>query len=153
MSRIGRVVLYGLGTICVLGIILYLTLHIFLTAQSQPQPRGPYLQSVTPNSIWVVWETTSPSTGKVEYGLTPELGKVVEEIEPFLHHEVQLTGLKPYTDYYYRVDRGKVAKFRTATDTNYRELELPRFCGQYPTILSCSTGMFNFIPHRGCIAD
>jgi hypothetical protein len=119
MSRIGRVVLYGLGIICALVIILFVTIHIFLTMRNQPQPRGPYLQSVTPNSIWVMWETTSPSTGKVEYGLTPELGQVVEEIEAVLHHELQLTGLTPYTDYYYRVDRGKVAKFRTAADTNY----------------------------------
>jgi hypothetical protein len=108
-----RLSLFILGVICLL-VIIFLALHIFLVNQNLPQPRGPFLQSVTPNSIWVVWETTSPLTGQVEYGLTSELGQVVEENDDVLHHEVQLIGLKPYTNYYYRVDKGEVAKFRTA---------------------------------------
>jgi hypothetical protein len=114
---IRRVGLFILGAICFL-VIAFFALDSYLTQQEQPQPRGPFLQSVTPDSIWVVWETTSPSTGRVEYGLTSELGQVVEENEDVLHHEVQLTGLRPYTEYYYRVDKGKVAKFRTAADSD-----------------------------------
>lgn len=105
----------------------YSTLHVFIISQDQPQPRGPYLQSVTPNSVWVVWDTTSQSMGKVEYGLSPELGEVTEESESVLHHAVQLTGLKPYTEYYYRVDRSKVAKFRTAADRNDQEFHFAVF--------------------------
>jgi predicted phosphodiesterase len=118
MPRVRRIVLYGLGSICVLAVVLYLAIHIYVTRQNQPQPRGPYLQSVTPDSIWVLWDTTSPLSGRVEFGLTPELGQVVEEHEDVLHHEVKLTGLKPYTDYYYRVDKGKMAKFRTAAESD-----------------------------------
>ena len=113
--RINQIGLFILGAICLL-VILYFVLHIFMIIQNRPQSRGPFLQSVTPESIWVVWETTSLSTGQVEYGLTSELGQVVKENGDVLHHEVQLTGLKPYTNYYYRVDKGKVAKFRTAAD-------------------------------------
>jgi predicted phosphodiesterase len=123
MSRIGRFVLYGVGFLGVLAAILFLALYIFVTERNQPHPRGPYLQSVTPTSIWVAWKTTSPSIGKVEYGLTPELGMVVEENTAVLQHHVQLTGLKPYTDYYYRVNKGKVAKFRTAADTNHNNFQ------------------------------
>ena len=100
MSRGWRAVLYGF---CALGLILiaaYSTLHIWQIQRKQPQRRGPYLQSVSPNSVWVVWDTTRPLTGVVEYGLTSELGQVTEEVkelEGSLHHEVQLTGLQPYT--------------------------------------------------------
>lgn len=76
--------------------------------------RGPYLQSVTPDSIWVVWDTKEPSPGRIEYGDTAALGSVVEGEQPVTHHELQITGLKPYTNYYYRLDGSRVAHFRTA---------------------------------------
>jgi phosphodiesterase/alkaline phosphatase D-like protein len=53
-----------------------------------------------------VWDTVEPSTGLIEYGLSPELGQVMEEHGAALHHELQLSGLQPYTDYYYQVDGG-----------------------------------------------
>jgi DNA repair exonuclease SbcCD nuclease subunit len=65
-----------------------------------------------------VWDTKESSTGLVEYGLTRELGQMAGENVAALHHEVQLIGLEPYTDYYYRVERGKVAKFRTAANSD-----------------------------------
>ena len=76
--------------------------------------RGPYLQSVTPDSIWVVWDTSQPSTGRLEYGLTTELGQVVVENQESTHHELQLTGLQPYTSYTYQVNGGRQGSFHTA---------------------------------------
>jgi hypothetical protein len=120
MSRIGRVILYGLCAAILLVIVGYSALLIFgavrIRTERQPQPRGPYLQSVTADSVWVVWDTAAPATGRVEYGPTRELGRVVEENEAALHHEVQLTGLKPYAVYYYRVAGVEAASFRTAAD-------------------------------------
>jgi hypothetical protein len=81
---------------------------------ARPHARGPYLQSVTPNSVWVVWDTTRPASSQVAYGLTEDLGEVARAGGTGLHHAVQLTGLQPYTTYHYRVDGGKVASFRTA---------------------------------------
>jgi predicted phosphodiesterase len=81
---------------------------------ARPHARGPYLQSVTPDSVWVVWDTTRPVMGQVEYGLTPDLGQVARSDVNGLHHAVQLTGLQPYTLYHYRVDQGTLATFRTA---------------------------------------
>jgi predicted phosphodiesterase len=68
--------------------------------------------------VWIVWDTLEPNIGRVEYGLTREFGQVVEENEAALHHEVQLTELKPYTDYFYRIEKGRVAQFRTAADSD-----------------------------------
>ena len=123
MSRMRRALLIGLGTICVLSIVLYSALQLWLAERSRPQARGPYLQSVTPDSVWVVWDTKESTTGLVEYGLTHELGQRVGENVAGLHHEVQLTGLLPYTEYYYRIEKGKGGKFRTAANsdhTNFR---------------------------------
>jgi 3',5'-cyclic AMP phosphodiesterase CpdA len=54
----------------------------------------------------------------VQYGETEALGEGVNENEAHLHHEIQLTGLEPYTLYYYRVDGDRVGSFRTAPDSN-----------------------------------
>jgi len=117
-SRIGRIIIYVVGTLGILIVLIFFLLNFYITQQQRPQPRGPYLQSVTPHSIWVVWETTEPTIGRVEYGLTPDLGWVVEEKTPVLRHAVQLKGLDPYTDYYYRVDLDEIARFRTAGDSS-----------------------------------
>ena len=64
--------------------------------------RGPYLQNVERGSIWVVWDTAQSSTGWVAYGPTAALGQVAVESQAALHHQVQLSGLADYTEYYYR---------------------------------------------------
>ncbi len=72
----------------------------------------PYLQSATPNSIWVSWKTTSGSDSLVEYGVTAEQlehkvsGNVQTLASDYLYHSVQLTGLKAETRYFYRVTTG-----------------------------------------------
>ena len=88
-------------------------LGLLLPACAGAPRRGPYLQSVTPTSIWVVWDTEDAGLGRVEYGLTEQLGQVVEETHPTTHHEVQLSGLQPYTQYYYRLPGGRTNRFRT----------------------------------------
>jgi predicted phosphodiesterase len=54
----------------------------------------------------------------MQYGQTKELGQEAQENEVALHHAIQLTGLEPYTVYYYRIDGGSIASFRTAPDSN-----------------------------------
>ena len=68
--------------------------------------RGPYLQSVTTNTIIVVWETDQPSQGEVAYGETEEHGSSVADstITMGTGHAVTLTGLEPYAAYHYRVE-------------------------------------------------
>ena len=86
---------------------------VFWVRRSSP-PHGPYLQSVTTDSIWIVWDTRQPSIGRLEYGLTSAMGKLALEQQTSTHHELQLTGLEPYTRYFYQVDRHKVSSFLTA---------------------------------------
>jgi predicted phosphodiesterase len=76
--------------------------------------RGPYLQSVTPSSVWVVWDTAAAAIGRVAYGPTPALGITASQEQPEAHHEVQLTGLAPGSVYYYSVNQGETASFHSA---------------------------------------
>lgn len=71
----------------------------------------PYLQDATPNSIYIMWETTSGTESTVEWGTTPALGNSTSGSAQtgFLTsqiHDTQLSGLSPDTRYYYRVKTG-----------------------------------------------
>jgi len=111
-SRVLQGVRYALGILALIAAASYAV--VTLCSADWSTWRGPYLQSVTSDSVWVVWDTIEPSIGLVEYGLTPELGSIAEEGQAASHHEVQLTGLSPQSIYHYRVDGGKMAHFRTA---------------------------------------
>jgi hypothetical protein len=109
-------------TILLLCGLIVTLLYIILPGLLSP-PRGPYLQSVTPDSVWVVWDTRDATRGWVEFGTTRALGQMTQEAQEARHHEVQLSGLQPYTNYYYRVDGGRIASFRSAAapdQTTYR---------------------------------
>jgi len=110
LPRLGRSALHIL---C--NLLLFALIGTLLAVPSKATLlRGPYLQSVTSDSVWVVWDTAEPSVGRVEYGSTPRWGQVVTEEQEALHHQVQLTGLIPGTVYHYRVDNKIAASFRTA---------------------------------------
>ncbi|WP_425235044.1 fibronectin type III domain-containing protein [Ulvibacterium sp.] len=69
----------------------------------------PYIQDAEPNSIKIMWETDKGDESIVEWGSTPKLGKKSKgkafdvNFGPSRLHEVELTGLKRFTTYYYRV--------------------------------------------------
>src|SRR4051794_14034544 len=83
----------------------------------------PYLQSVTPDSIWVGWRTDSGTEATVSYGLSADsLDQTVSGTNQVLAasynwHSVPLNGLRPGTYYYYKVktgaDESAVHRFRT----------------------------------------
>ncbi len=74
----------------------------------------PYLQDAEPTSIKIMWETSSEGESIVEWGRTPKLAENTSgtsykvDYGPSRLHEVQLTGLKRFTEYYYRVRTGKL---------------------------------------------
>jgi predicted phosphodiesterase len=81
--------------------------------------RGPYLQSVTSDSIIVVWETEHSNQGEVVYGETEAYGSSVTDPVLDTRHAITLTNLAAYTTYHYRVEGDGVplsadAAFRTA---------------------------------------
>jgi len=59
--------------------------------------RGPYLQSVMPDSIIIVWETEGSTSGEIVYGETDEYGSSVTDPEVGTNHAVTLTNLAPYS--------------------------------------------------------
>lgn len=120
LPRIKHLLIYGFGVILLLFAAGYL---VRSWTDLHHLRRGPYLQSVAPDSVWVVWDTFKPSTGRVEYGSTPALGQVIMDEQILTHHALQLVDLEPYCLYSYRVDDGKIAQFRTAapaTQTSFR---------------------------------
>ncbi len=88
--------------------------------------RGPYVQSVTPHTAIVVWETDRPSQGGLVYGETAAFGSRVVSPAMGTRHAVRLMGLVPYTAYHYRVESGGAAlsegaTFRTAAGPDQTE--------------------------------
>jgi len=70
-------------------------------------PRGPYLQSLTPNSIVVRWRTDDPGDSRVSYGSAPD-HLTSQTTDPTLttEHTVTISNLAPDTKYYYAVGTG-----------------------------------------------
>jgi acid phosphatase type 7 len=64
---------------------------------------APYLQYPTQTSMVVMWETASPGTSVVQYGLTPAEFKRIELKDEATIHEVKIEGLTPETRYVYHV--------------------------------------------------
>ncbi|MCE3260026.1 MAG: metallophosphoesterase [Bacteroidetes bacterium] len=86
---------------------LYLWLLVFggwnLSAQVN-LVKGPYVLVGTPNSVILRWETDVPVDATVSYGTSPfNLTSVLTSPFPDSVHIFPLTGLTPYTKYYYRI--------------------------------------------------
>ncbi|MBT3219514.1 MAG: metallophosphoesterase [Proteobacteria bacterium] len=91
---------------------------------------APYVQWVTTESAWIVWETDGGTESRVDWGTDETLGEFAcGELVPVLPggdplvaatlvHEVQLSELEPSTTYYYRsqtgATTGSINHFQTA---------------------------------------
>ncbi len=64
---------------------------------------GPYLQYATKTGITIMWETEQKATSVVEYGEQVPLAESTSATGESEMHEVRLDGLKPQTNYFYRV--------------------------------------------------
>ncbi|GAB2779753.1 hypothetical protein GCM10027275_24130 [Rhabdobacter roseus] len=100
-------------------ILLLLLLPLMAVSQSRPLPkptskhlkgiqaeliRGPYLQMATSTSMTVRWRTNVYDRSRVRYGLSSdELKWQTDDSTLVSEHIVKLTGLQPYTKYYYTV--------------------------------------------------
>ena len=83
---------------------------------------APYLQTPTPNSVYVSWHSATTTESLVQYGASPDLDQsTTGDCHQFdgstWWHTVQLTGLLPETEYYYRcvtgTDSSRTHIFRT----------------------------------------
>ena len=77
---------------------------VFATPSSGTLTRSPYLNSASHNQIVIRWRSSQSIVGRVRYGTsTAALNQSVDESSAKTDHEVKLTGLTPYTRYYYSV--------------------------------------------------
>ncbi|MCI0515972.1 metallophosphoesterase [candidate division KSB1 bacterium] len=100
----------------------------------------PYLQTPTPNSIYISWHDTSAAFTRVEYGLTAALGQTAvgsSEViaTPYRWHTVQLTGLQANTEYFYKVVSGS----GSSAVYNFRTLPAQDFTGKIRFLLLSDT--------------
>ena len=81
----------------------------------------PYLQSATPNSMHILWETDSESQSIVEWGLSPFLTESTTGVSFSNYgsskiHTVELNNLNPDTRYFYRVIIGNYESYSDLHD-------------------------------------
>ena len=99
--------------------LAFLLNHVFLTLlpAQENDPKmivQPYLQNASPNSITVMWETSSGEESIVEWGTSQKLGKKSHGSAFDINftasrvHEVTIEGLRRFTSYYYRVKTDKL---------------------------------------------
>lgn len=95
-----------------LSFVCFLLLNLSIS-----QTLHPYLQNVTPNSIYINWKTSSNSETIVEYGsidtnlnvtVTGNTNILTDVGYPgnYYYHSAKLTNLSPNTKYYYRIKTG-----------------------------------------------
>ncbi|MDD3531937.1 MAG: hypothetical protein PHR64_00895 [Candidatus Shapirobacteria bacterium] len=78
--------------------------NLFGQATGQQQPQGVRVTNVTANSATIVWQTTIPVIGQIEYGTTP--GSFLlrsAETNQTANHNLTLSPLLPETIYYFRI--------------------------------------------------
>lgn len=91
-------------------------IYLFLVAfavqitfsDAQVVTRGPYLQFPTSSSMKVMWRTDSATPSRVYYGssLATVMDNQVDIATAETNHTVNLTGLDPYSEYFYAVSDG-----------------------------------------------
>ena len=69
----------------------------------------PYIQALEHNEVWIMWEDDQPETADVLWGVDSTLGNSdggtgFEITSGHYLHSVQISGLIPDTDYYYRTE-------------------------------------------------
>lgn len=75
--------------------------------------RSPYLQSASPNSIIIRWQTKTPNKGVVRIGKNfNHVEKVFSESSEDDEHSIRITGLEPNTRYYYSVGTAKYSMYK-----------------------------------------
>lgn len=87
--------------------------------------KGPYLQTGTPNSIIVKWETNIKTDTKLNYGTSASsLNLSFVNSVPDTVHQVYIGGLNPYTKYFYAIGG---STFTLQGDTNNYFVTSPAF--------------------------
>jgi len=85
---------------------------------------GPYLQSPTSTSIKIKWRSNVAASSKVMFGLDPSnLNQTAIDTAVTTWHTVLVTGLNPYTQYFYSIFNDNV--FAEGGDSSHRFKTFP----------------------------
>jgi hypothetical protein len=90
------------------AIALAVSLGLAVSARAEEKTfafrAGPYLQNPSGAGMTVMWATTAPGTGSLEFGTTKRLGREAKAMNSAPDVcKVRLDGLRPGRRYYYRV--------------------------------------------------
>ncbi len=108
-----KIVIVAVSSVLALALIAGLVLGLdrvralFGQAAGQQQPQGVRTTNITANSVTVVWQTTTPVIGQIEYGTTP--GSFLLRNtgnNQTTNHSLTLSPLLPETIYYFRIRVG-----------------------------------------------
>lgn len=84
-------------------VLLFVILFLSVNLLASTLHFGPYLQTAKSDGITILWETTTPTIGKILYGSAPDkLKESLSENQSAILHKIQIDGLKPNTKYYYQ---------------------------------------------------
>lgn len=93
--------------------------------------RGPYLQKLNTSSITIRWRTDSAISSQIAYGLNPSKLDQTKTMEgKRTEHIVEITGLTPYTTYYYNIGYGDLI-LQGDANNNFKTMPLPGTTDQY----------------------
>jgi hypothetical protein len=93
--------------------------------------KGPYLVVGTPTSMVVRWETNVPTDGQVMYGNSASaLTSTVTNTVSATIHSLQISGLTPYTKYYYNIGSSALV-IQGDTNNYFLTNPIPGTPGQY----------------------
>lgn len=102
---------------------IFALLFISITGISQSVSRGPYLQQATPTSIIIKWQTSSATNTKVNYGTSlAAISQSTIDAVSSTNHEIKITGLQPYTKYYYTIGTTTSTLVTSASDLFFRTM-------------------------------
>ena len=87
-------------------LVSFVSLLVGFTSLSQTIIRGPYLQKGTLTSVVVKWRTDSNDSSIIEYSTDTSYSSTYSETTPKTEHELEITGLSPNTEYFYRIGTG-----------------------------------------------
>ena len=91
------------------ALILSIFSFVIGNLHAQNLIRGPYLQSMLPTGVKIMWRTDVPAISKIEYGLSKDnLSETISSDSLEIDHVLELKNLIPSTTYFYKVSANNV---------------------------------------------
>lgn len=94
--------------------ILFLLLSFSAFSQNDQIVRGPYLQSMTSESVLIQWRTASPQSSQVTLVTKgAKKSRVIADTNRVIDHIVKVSGLSPTKSYTYSISPKHLGSFHT----------------------------------------